>query len=266
MSFDYLDAVRQRNPLVHNITNAVAAHFAANGLLAVGASPIMADEPAEMADMAAICGALLINIGTLRASTIEAMLAAGAAANRRGIPVVFDPVGVAATALRRDTAERLLQNVSFAVIRGNLGEMAFLAGEVVQSKGVDAGHTAADAATVAAAVAKRYRCIAAVSGATDYVSDGLQTFAVANGTPLFPKITASGCLLGSVIAAFAAVAAPDDYLDATVQACTVYAVAGETAAQGLSPTQSGTFGSRLIDALSAVDAVQTAAAARVEAV
>ena len=201
MQIRFLDKVRRQNPLVHNITNGVAMNFTANGLLALGASPIMADEVSEMADMAAICSALLINIGTLRRQTVEAMLTAGKAANARGIPVVFDPVGAAATQFRRDTVERLLAEVRFAAIRGNAAEMAYIAGGAWQGKGVDAGGGAANAAEVAATAAKRYGCVAAVSGATDYVSDGLCTVAVANGTPLFPKITASGCLLGSVIAA-----------------------------------------------------------------
>ena len=139
MQIRFLDKVRGQNPLVHNITNGVAMNFTANGLLALGASPIMADEVSEMADMAAICSALLINIGTLRRQTVEAMLAAGKAANARGIPVVFDPVGAAATQFRRDTVERLLAEVRFAAIRGNAAEMAYIAGGAWQGKGVDAG-------------------------------------------------------------------------------------------------------------------------------
>ena len=177
MQIRFLDKVRGQNPLVHNITNGVAMNFTANGLLALGASPIMADEVSEMADMAAICSALLINIGTLRRQTVEAMLAAGKAANARGIPVVFDPVGAAATQFRRDTVERLLAEVRFAAIRGNAAEMAYIAGGAWQGKGVDAGGGAANAVEVAATAAKRYGCVAAVSGATDYVSDGLCTVA-----------------------------------------------------------------------------------------
>ena len=158
--------------------------------------------------------------------------------------------------------ERLLAEVRFAAIRGNAAEMAYIAGGAWQGKGVDAGGGAANAAEVAATAAKRYGCVAAVSGATDYVSDGLCTVAVANGTPLFPKITASGCLLGSVIAAFLAVAPEQEYLDAAAEACTVYAVAGETAAEGLAAAQSGTFGVRLVDSLAAVTARQVSEAAR----
>lgn len=187
MNFACLDHMRARNPLVHSITNTVAAHFTANGLLAAGASPIMANEPEEMADMAAICDALLINIGTLEQATIAAMFAAGKAANARGIPVVLDPVGVAATPLRRETVARLLEEIKFAAIRGNAAEIGFIAGEAWQGKGVDAGQGAANAAQIAVAVAQKYQCVVAVSGETDYVSDGQSTFTVNNNTPLFRK-------------------------------------------------------------------------------
>lgn len=258
MDFACLEHMRVRNPLVHSITNTVAAHFTANGLLAAGASPIMANEPDEMADMAAICDALLINIGTLEQSTIAAMFAAGKAANARGIPVVLDPVGVAATPLRRETVARLLEEIKFAAIRGNAAEIGFISGEAWQGKGVDA-------AQIAASVAQKYQCVVAVSGETDYVSDGQSTFAVKNNTLLFPKITASGCLLGAVIAAFLASEQGDD-LAAVTAACTFYAVAGETAAQGLDERQSGTFGVKLIDSLAMISAQDLTAKARVEAV
>lgn len=265
MEFSLLTQMREQNPLVHNITNIVAAHFTANGLLAVGASPIMANEIGEMADMAAICEALLINIGTLQKNTIESMLAAGKAANARGIPVVLDPVGVAATPLRRETVAQLLQEVKFAAIRGNVAEMGFIAGNAWQGKGVDAGQGDGNAAQIAAVVAQQYHCIAAVSGKTDYVSDGITTYAVENHTPLFPKITASGCLLGGVMAAFLATAAADP-LSAVVEACTVYAVAGEMAAQGLESHQSGTFGVKLIDSLARITVQDVVRQARVKAV
>ncbi|WP_165088343.1 hydroxyethylthiazole kinase [Neisseria yangbaofengii] len=265
MNFACLDRMRARNPLVHSITNTVAAHFTANGLLAAGASPIMANEADEMADMAAVCDALLINIGTLEQSTIAAMFAAGKAANARGIPVVLDPVGVAATPLRRETVARLLEEIKFTAIRGNAAEIGFIAGEKWQGKGVDAGQGAANAAQIAAAVAQKYQCIVAVSGETDYVSDGQSTFAVKNNTPLFPKITASGCLLGAVIAAFLA-SEKGGGLSAVTAACTFYAVAGETAAQGLDERQSGTFGVKLIDSLAVTTVQDLAGKARVEAV
>lgn len=263
MEIRYLDAVRARNPLVHNITNIVAAHFSANGLLAVGASPIMADSTEEMDELAAVSAALVINIGTLGADTVKAMLLAGKAANCAGVPVVLDPVGAGATAFRRDTVARLLDEIRFAAIRGNAGEMAQVAGVSWQAKGVDAGSGAAALDEIAAAVARKHNTVAIVSGATDYVSDGLKLAVLENGTPLLPRITTSGCLLSAVCGAFLGVAAKDGYLHAAVEACTVYAVAGELAAKDLRPTQSGTFTAAFVDSLGAVTAQQVAAASRV---
>ncbi|OSI18072.1 hydroxyethylthiazole kinase [Neisseria dentiae] len=263
MQFHYLAEVRSKNPLIHNITNIVAAHFSANGLLAVGASPIMADSVEEMEELAALSSALVLNIGTLDADKIQAMLVAGRSANRAGVPVVLDPVGVGATAFRRDTVQTLLQEIRLAAIRGNAGEMAQLAGVAWSAKGVDAGSGAADVGAITAAVARRYETVAVVSGETDYVSDGLKLAVLNNGTPLLPSITTSGCLLSAVCGAFLAVAPANDYLAAAIEACTAYGVAAERAAAGLQNTQHGTFMIRFIDSLAAVTTEQVAAAAKV---
>ncbi len=264
MQIKYLDQVRARNPLVHNITNIVSANFSANGLLAIGASPIMADSVDEMDELAAISSAVVLNIGTLNANKVEAMLVAGKSANRAGVPVVLDPVGAGVTALRRDTTARLLREIRFAAIRGNAGEMAHIAGVAWQAKGVDAGSGSADLHAIAQRIAQQHGCIAAISGETDYVSDGSRTAKLRNGTPLFPKVTASGCLLSTVVGAFAAVAEQGDILHAVAEACTVYAVAGELAAQRLQPTQSGSFAVALLDQLAAISAQEAAARSRVE--
>lgn len=264
MEIKYLDQVRARNPLVHNITNIVAANFSANGLLAIGASPIMADSVDEMAELAAVSSAVVLNIGTLNKQKVEAMLVAGKSANRAGVPVVLDPVGAGFTQLRRETTAQLLAEIRFAAVRGNAGEMAHIAGVEWQAKGVDAGSGSADLHSIAQRIAQQYGCVAAISGETDYVSNGSRTAKLNNGTPLFPKVTASGCLLSTIAGAFAAVAAQEDYLHAVAEACTVYAVAGELAAQGLQPSQSGSFAWKLIDSLAAVSAQEVAARAKVE--
>ncbi|STZ76139.1 hydroxyethylthiazole kinase [Bergeriella denitrificans] len=258
----YLDKIRSQNPLVHTITNTVAAHFSANGLLAVGASPLMSAEPVEAECLSHISRALVINIGTLSGKDPQAMLAAGRFANRAGIPVVLDPVGVAATAYRRETVARLLDEVRFSVIRGNAGELAYLAGVGWQAKGVDAGEGDADRAEIARIVAEQYGCVAALSGATDYISDGRRAAQIANGTPMFEKITASGCLLGAICGAFAAVA-DGAVFEAVCEACTAYAVAGERAAAALQPSELGQFGVRLLDELGALSAETVTHQARI---
>ncbi|CWX28931.1 TPA: hydroxyethylthiazole kinase [Haemophilus influenzae] len=254
----YLSKIREQNPLIHNITNIVAANFSANGLLALGASPLMSANVEEMQEVPKISQALVINIGTLIGKEREAMLLAGKTANAVGIPVVLDPVGVGATSYRRETIRELLAEVKFALIRGNAGELAAIAGEAWQAKGVDAGQAKGvdagqgevDLKAVAEKVAQRHGCTVLISGMVDIVSDGTQTATIHNGTPLFPKVTASGCLLSAVCAAFLAVS-EGNYFSATLEACVAYTIAGERAAQGLT-TQVGQFQIRLLDELAAI--------------
>ncbi|XWY19242.1 hydroxyethylthiazole kinase [Bisgaard Taxon 45] len=248
----YLQQIKAQNPLVHNITNVVAANFSANGLLAIGASPLMSAAIEEMDEVPRISQALVINIGTLMDKEVSAMVLAGKTANQVGIPVVLDPVGVGATRFRKQTAQTLLKEVKFAAIRGNAGELATLAQVDWQAKGVDVGSGDADLAEIARNVAEQYQCIAMISGATDYLSDGKRQVQIHNGTSLFPKITASGCLLSALCGAFLAVAEPAQYFDAMLEACTAYAIAGELAAQPLSDTQHGQFYLGLLDQLASL--------------
>ena len=242
----YLSKIREQNPLIHNITNIVAANFSANGLLALGASPLMSANIEEMVEVPKISQALVINIGTLIGKEREAMLLAGKTANSIGIPVVLDPVGVGATSYRRETIRQLLSEVKFALIRGNAGELATIAGEDWQAKGVDAGQ----GKTNLQEVAQRYGCTVLISGEVDIISDGQQTATVHNGTPLFPKVTASGCLLSAVCAAFLAVD-EGKHFSATIEACAAYTIAGELAAKNLT-TQVGQFQIHLLDELAAL--------------
>ncbi len=145
MNGEYLAKVRANSPLIHNITNYVTVEGCANILLACGASPIMADDADEAAEITALCGGLNINIGTLNGRTVGAMLIAGRKANELGHPVVLDPVGAGASKLRTETAKRLLSEVKFAVVRGNMSEIRALAGGTGTTKGVDAD--AADSVT-----------------------------------------------------------------------------------------------------------------------
>src|SRR5213592_2021538 len=123
-----LAAIRERKPLVHQITNYVVMNETANATLALGALPVMAHAREEVEEMAGLASALVFNIGTLSPHWVEAMLLAGKAANARGIPVVLDPVGAGATRYRTDTAKRILDEVKVAVLRGNAGEVATLVG------------------------------------------------------------------------------------------------------------------------------------------
>ncbi|WP_064317958.1 hydroxyethylthiazole kinase [Bibersteinia trehalosi] len=245
----YLTQIRQQNPLIHNITNIVAANFSANGLLALGASPLMSANIEEMEEVPQISNGLVINIGTLIGKELEAMLLAGKTANQIGIPVLLDPVGVGATNYRKRVVQRLLSEVQFAAIRGNAGELATIAGIEWQAKGVDAGNGHGNPIEIAKIVANTYRTIAVISGETDVISDGTRTALLTNGTPMLPKITASGCLLSAVCTAFLSVAEPTSYFDALCEACSTYAIAGELAAEKLQPSQLGQFQTSLLDEL-----------------
>ena len=168
------ESVRSQVPLVHCITNYVTVNDVANALLACGGSPIMADDIGEVADITSISNALVLNIGTLNARTVASMVKAGQTANEKGIPVVLDPVGAGASALRNETTRELVEKVRFAVIRGNLSEMSFIAGLEVSTRGVDSSEADSgnDPVAVAKAVASAHGCIAAITGAEDVVTDG----------------------------------------------------------------------------------------------
>ncbi|WP_042473205.1 hydroxyethylthiazole kinase [Bacillus ndiopicus] len=200
-----INKIRQKHPLIHCITNYVVANFTANGLLAIGASPVMADEVSEVEEMTSIANGLLINIGTLNQSKVPAMLVAGKAANKHGVPVVLDPVGVGATSYRRQVIQDLLQQVQFKLIRCNEGELAAIAGVAWQSKGVDSGQGNIDTISVAREVAEKYGTIVIVTGATDIVTDGTVVKKVSGGHERMTHVTGSGCLLSALCTAALAV-------------------------------------------------------------
>jgi hydroxyethylthiazole kinase len=224
-----LHDLRERKPLVHNITNYVVMNETANATLALGALPVMAHAPEEVEELAAAAGALVLNIGTLSRPWIDAMLLAGKAANAAGVPVVFDPVGAGATTLRTETAKRILGEVHVAVLRGNAAEIAALAGLEAKISGVEAIGVGAGAATIARTAATTLGVVASVTGPVDHISDGERTLAVANGDPLLATITGSGCMSTALTGCFVAVRA-EALVDAAAFALVAIGVAGEDAA------------------------------------
>lgn len=236
----YREAVVNSSPLVHNITNNVVTNFTANGLLSLGASPVMAYAKEEVGDMAKISGALVLNIGTLSTETVEAMLIAVESANENGVPVIFDPVGAGATPFRTEAARRIMREVKITVIRGNAAEIANTLGEENWTiKGVDAGEDGGDVVSLAKKAADKWGCITAITGKTDVISDGNDIWTVHNGHQLLTKITGAGCLLTSVIGAFSAQA--DNHLEAAVSAVAYYGVAAEIAAEKAGDNGPGSF-------------------------
>ncbi|HWO97111.1 MAG TPA: hydroxyethylthiazole kinase [Bacillus sp. (in: firmicutes)] len=246
-----LKEVRDKNPLVHNITNMVVTNFTANGLLALGASPVMAYAKEEVADMAKIAGALVLNIGTLNETEVEAMIIAGKSANGHGIPVVLDPVGAGATSYRTQTARKLLTEVNISILRGNAGEIANVIEEEWQVKGVDAGEGTGDIISLAKKAAKQLDCLVVITGKEDVISNGERTVLIQNGHPILTKVTGTGCLLTSVIGAFAAVSS--DMMTAAVSALIYYGVAAEQAAEKTADFGPGSFQVEFLNQLANVD-------------
>lgn len=223
-----VDLVRESNPLVHNITNVVVTNFTANGLLALGASPVMAYAKEEVAEMASIAGALVLNMGTLRPEEVEAMLLAGKSANVNHVPVLFDPVGAGATSYRTEVVRHIPAEIDLAIIRGNAAEIANVINERWEIKGVDAGAGNGNIVSIARQAADELNTVAVITGKEDVVTDGERTILIRNGHSILTKVTGTGCLLTSVIGAFVAV--EKDYVKAAVAALTFYGVAAELAA------------------------------------
>lgn len=237
----------QKNPqLVHNITNYVTVNDCANILLAMGSSPIMADDIEEVEEITTICSALVLNIGTLNSRTVESMIAAGKKANELGHPVVLDPVGAGASKLRTETTHRLLKEVKFSVIRGNVSEIKTVYAGAGTTKGVDADvKDAVTAETLDATIAlakelaERTGAVIAVTGATDLIVDAMKSFVVKNGHRDMSKITGTGCMLSAMTAAYVA-ANPEKVLEAVVCAVASMGIAGEMASRQIINNQLGT--------------------------
>lgn len=221
--------VREKSPLVHNITNYVVMNNTANALLAIGASPVMAHALEEVKDMVAIASVLVINMGTLSEKWVEAMLLAGKAAHEKGIPVVFDPVGVGATPYRNKVAASIVSICKPSVIRGNASEIMALAKESATTKGVDSTASSNAALNAAKRLSRETGAIVVISGEEDFVTDGKDVYSVKNGSPLMPKVTGMGCTATAIIGAFAAV--NPDLMAAATHAMAVMGVAGELAAR-----------------------------------
>ncbi len=225
-----VEQVRASAPFVHSITNHVVMNLNANVLLAAGASPVMAHAHEEVADMAAIAQALVLNIGTLEPYWIESMRLALLTAHGRGIPVVLDPVGAGATAYRNQSLAMLMATASPSVIRGNGSEVMSLAGSAIKTRGVDSSAAADDALGAAQALTQETKGVVCVSGVTDHVLDAGHRWArLSNGHAWMTKITGIGCSATSLIGAFCVV--QPDLWRATVAAMALWGVVGEVAAE-----------------------------------
>jgi len=240
-----LAALRERKPLIHNITNYVVMNYTANALLAMGASPVMAHAQNEVEDMVSFAGALVLNIGTLTEDWIASMIKAGKKASAIGTPIILDPVGSGATALRTNAAKQIIAESKISVIRGNASEILSLRHADSKTKGVDAVHSVDEAAATAGILAEELQTTLAITGPVDLITDGRRIVRVSNGHPLMGYVTGTGCTATVTIGAFLAV--DNDPVSATATALAYFGLAGEVAGQTASAP--GSFMIQMLDAL-----------------
>lgn len=249
--------IKKDPAMVHCITNYVTINDVANIILASGASPIMADDPLEVCEITKMCDSLVINMGTLKQNTVKSMLLAGKQANESGKLVVFDPVGVGASKFRKETAMKLLEEVHFDVIRGNISEIKTLCESSDNSYGVDADKedvvtkdNLEEVIKMARDLAKKADAVIVITGKTDLVTDGRKVYCIRNGVPQMSRITGTGCMLDGVIAGFIG-ANKDKVLDAATTAVSAMGICGEYAKEKAAGT--GSFKVHLMDAMSNID-------------
>ena len=254
---EIIKKITAKKPLVHHITNYVTVNDCANITLAIGASPIMADAIEEVQEIVSISSSLVLNIGTLNERTVKSMIAAGKKANEINIPVILDPVGAGASSLRNNTTKDILDKVKINILRGNISEIRYIAGLNADTKGVDASekdlNSYSEAAEIAYNLAKKQKCVVAITGAVDIVSDGARTVYIENGHKALSNITGTGCMCSSLVGSFNG-AAPEMPLHATVSALLCMGIAGEIAYEKAGNIGNGSYRSAIIDAISNIDA------------
>ena len=244
-----LDSIRKRKPLIHNLTNFVVMNFTANVILSIGASPVMAHAREEVEEMAGYAGAVVLNIGTLEPAWVHAMILAGKSANSKGIPVIFDPVGVGATRYRSQAARDIMGAVKIDIIRGNAAEISALAGFEAKIRGVDSLNSVDEASSIIREASRRLNSVVAMTGVEDLVCDRDRCYAVSGGDAMFTRVTGTGCAASVACACFAAV--EPDPVNAAIYALAYYGVAGtESASRSAGP---GSFAIHLLDALAGLD-------------
>lgn len=244
-AFELLKKVRQQKPIVHHLTNWVTIYDCAQIVKTMGASPIMAHAPAEMAEMTHIASAVVLNIGTLTSEFVESMKIAARTANNKGIPVVLDVCGAGATRLRDEKCFELLGETHISIIKGNASEIARIAGESIQSRGVDSAEVKANKIDLVRKLAKTYNAVAVMTGPEDILSNGEKTYIVSNGHPIMTSVVGTGCMAASVIGTFAAI--EKDYALAAACGLVCYEIAAEQAATDCHGPAS--FKERLFDSL-----------------
>jgi len=245
---ELLIRIKEYRPLIHHITNYVTMNDCANAVLAIGGSPIMAKDPSEVEEVAAMSRALVLNMGTPDNNNFRSMLLAGKKAKEMRIPVIFDPVGAGATSFRREICCKLLSDIKPDVIRGNISEIMYLAGKDRYSCGVDSNWDIDNAVGIVQGLAKGLNCVVAATGREDLVSDGSTAYIINNGHEMLSKITGAGCMTSSIVGTFCSM--PEDYLTGAVGGVMVMGISGQLANACLMPNEGiGMFKVRLFDSM-----------------
>lgn len=250
-----LTNIHEKKPMVHHITNYVTVNDCANAVLAIGGSPVMADEPEEVEEMVSFASALVINIGTVNRQKAKSMMIAGTRAKELGIPVIFDPTGCGATKFRKEVSGDILQFIRPSIIKGNTAEILSLLNENVKEHGVDSRVIVSDddLAKAAKQLAGAEETLVFVSGKTDIISDGTRTARIYNGKPEMEKVTGTGCMLSSITGTIAG-ANMDNLFDAAVTAALMMGIAGEMAYEKEWNRGPGHFHMGILDALGTITA------------
>ena len=266
-----LESVKEKTPLIHNITNYVTVNDVANVLLASGGSPIMSDEPDDVADITSICGGLNINIGTLNKRSIDAMFVSGKKSKELGHIVLLDPVGAGASKLRTETALKIMDEIKPDVIKGNISEVKTLASGSGTTKGVDAD--VADIVTednldsmieFVKTFAQKTKAVIAITGAIDLVADSKKCYVIRNGSPLMSRITGTGCMLSALATAYA-VANPDNITEAVAASVCLMGLAGEIGVSNMKESEgNSSLRNHIIDAIYNMDAEKLTKGAKYE--
>ena len=241
--YELIDKVKEINPLVVHYTNEVTINDCANVTLALGASPLMSYSYEEVEEVIGISSAVVINIGTMNSSRLDLFVQAGKAANKYSKPVIFDPVGVFATKTRSEFVNKLLNEVKFDVVKGNVAEIKYICGLDVNGKGVDSFDDVEDISEIVKKAAKRLECVIVATGVIDYVSDGKNVIKIENGTAKLKGITGTGCMTGSLIGSF--LGTGKNRLESAAMGTLVMGIAGELADEGNTPL--GSFKVKLMD-------------------
>lgn len=245
--------LQEQTPLIHHLTNTVTINDCANVTLAMGGSPVMATQLLEVEEMAMLADGLVINFGTINDAMFAAMIKAGQTANQKGIPVIFDPVGVGATTYRTNKAKELISTIKVSIIRGNASEISALIGKNTKTRGVDAGAIEIAPEALAKEAAEVLNCLIVISGKEDVITDGRQLVVIDNGDYLLTKVTGTGCMTASLVATAAAVS--ENWFDGAVIGMATMSLAGEIAAKSLHAGEGlGSFRVKLMDTISTMNA------------